>query len=86
MRQTVPNERIRLEGNIKTRTHQLSVYLEPPIYDQLRELAFVERTKMHTLILQGLDLFFQKRALTSNRRLTGIQHSCGCLARDRRHV
>jgi hypothetical protein len=77
MRQTVPNERIRLEGNIKTRTHQLSVYLEPPIYDQLRELAFVERTKMHTLMLEGLDLLFQKRSLKSDQPLICIQHSCG---------
>jgi hypothetical protein len=77
MKQAVPNGRAGLEGNIKNRTHQLSVYLEPPIYDQLRELAFVERTKMHTLILEGLDLVFQKRALISNRPLIGIQHSCG---------
>jgi hypothetical protein len=77
MKQAIPNERTGLEGNIKNRTHQLSVYLEPPVYNQLRELAFVERTKMHTLILEGLDLVFQTRALKSNQRLISIQHSCG---------
>lgn len=53
------------EGNIKQRATQMTLYLEPPAYDQLRELAFTERTKMHPLILEAIDLLFRKRGLKS---------------------
>ena len=52
-----PNPR----GTLKERAKQLSVYLEPPVYDQLRDLAYTERTKIHQLMLEALDLLFQKR-------------------------
>lgn len=53
------------EGNIKQRATQMTLYLEDPAYDQLRELAFTERTKMHPLILEAIDLLFKKRGLKS---------------------
>lgn len=52
-------------GTLKTRARQLSVYLEPPIYDQLRAIAFAERTKMHALMLEAVDLLFRKRGARS---------------------
>ena len=52
-------------GTLKERARQLSVYLEPPIYDQLRALAFAERTKMHALMLEAVDLLFKKRGARS---------------------
>lgn len=52
-------------GTIRERATQMSVYLEHPAYDQLRELAFTERKKMHQLLLEGVDLLFKKRGLKS---------------------
>ena len=43
----------------------MSVYLEPPVYDQLRDLAYAERTKMHALMLEALDLLFKQRGARS---------------------
>src|SRR3954468_10303789 len=51
------------QGTLKRRSVQQSLYLEPPVYEQLRELAFHERRAMHTLVLEGLDLLFRKRGL-----------------------
>jgi hypothetical protein len=48
-------------GTLKERARQLSVYLEPPVYEQLREMAYAERTKMHALMLEALDLLFRGR-------------------------
>lgn len=50
---------------LKQRAKQMSVYLEPPVYDQLRELAFAERSKMHVLMLEALDLLFKQRGARS---------------------
>jgi hypothetical protein len=55
----------RPQGTLKERAHQLSVYLEPPVYDQLRELAYTERTKIHPLMLEALDLLFKQRGSLS---------------------
>ena len=57
-------------GTLKERARQLSVYLEPPVYEQLRELAYTERTKMHGLMLEAVDLLFKKRGALSIRQLT----------------
>jgi len=46
---------------LKERAKQLSVYLEPPVYDQLRDIAYTERTKIHPLMLEALDLLFKQR-------------------------
>lgn len=52
-------------ATLKQRARQMSVYLEPPVYDQLRDLAFAERTKMHALMLEALDLLFRDRGSLS---------------------
>ena len=57
-------------GTLKQRAKQMSVYLEPPVYDQLRELAFAERTKMHALMLEALDLLFRQRGARSIEQIT----------------
>lgn len=46
---------------LKERAKQLSLYLEEPVYEQLRDLAYTERKKIHGLVLEGLDLLFKKR-------------------------
>ena len=42
----------------RPRTVQQTVYLTPAVHDQLRELAFAERVKMHAILMEGLDLVF----------------------------
>ena len=44
---------------------QQTVYLPLPVYEQLRRLAFEERSKMHSLLMEGLDRVFQDRGLTA---------------------
>lgn len=56
-------------GTLKQRAKQLSVYLEPPVYDQLRDIAYAERAKMHALMLEGLDLLFRERGARSLKEL-----------------
>ena len=58
------------QGTLKERAKQLSVYLEPPVYEQLRELAYTERTKIHQLMLEAVDLLFKNRGALSIRELT----------------
>jgi hypothetical protein len=50
------------QKTLKERAKQLSVYLEPPVYDQLRDIAYTERTKIHPLMLEALDLLFKQNA------------------------
>ena len=54
----------------KPRTVQQTVYLTPAVHDQLRELAFAERVKMHSLLMEGLDLVFKDRGLKPLSELT----------------
>ena len=61
---------LRGPGTLKERARQLSVYLEPAVYDQLREIAHAERTKMHTLMLESVDLLFKQRGALSIKQLT----------------
>lgn len=58
---------------LKERAKQLSVYLEPAVHDQLRDLAYTERTKIHALMLEGLDLLFRDRGARSIADLEGRQ-------------
>lgn len=60
-------------ATLKQRARQMSVYLEPAVYDQLRDLAYAERTKMHALMLEGLDLLFKQRGARSIAQLTETQ-------------
>lgn len=55
---------------LKQRAKQLSVYLEPPVHDQLRDIAYTERTKIHQLMLEALDLLFKARGALSIDQLT----------------
>lgn len=57
-------------GTLKQRAKQLSVYLEPPVHDQLRDIAYTERTKIHQLMLEALDLLFKARGALSIEQLT----------------
>jgi len=54
----------------KDATIQQTVYLPPAVHDQLRELAFSERVKMHALIMEGLDAVFRARGMKSIADLT----------------
>lgn len=63
---TAPNPR----GTLKERAKQLSVYLEPAVHDQLRDIAYTERTKIHQLMLEALDLLFKARGSLSIEQLT----------------
>ena len=57
------------QGTLKQRAHQLSVYLEGPVYDRLRDIAHDERTKLHPLILEAIDLLLKKRGSPSIKEL-----------------
>lgn len=57
-------------GTLKQRAKQLSVYLEPSVHDQLRDLAYTERTKIHQLMLEALDLLFKARGQLSISQLS----------------
>ncbi|KAB1073148.1 ribbon-helix-helix domain-containing protein [Methylobacterium planeticum] len=59
----------RPSATLKERARQMSVYLEPPVYDQLRDLAYAERTKMHAIMLEALDLLFKQRGAKSIEQL-----------------
>jgi hypothetical protein len=56
-------------GTLKERAKQLSVYLEPAVHDQLRDIAYSERTKIHQLMLEALDLLFKNRGSLSIQQL-----------------
>lgn len=64
----------RSAATLKQRAKQMSVYLEPPVYDQLRELAFAERTKMHALMLEALDMLFKQRGARPIEQITAPDH------------
>ena len=57
-------------AGIKQRCHQMSVYIEPPVYDRLRDIAHEERVRMHALFLEAVDLLLKKRGAPSIRELT----------------
>lgn len=60
---------LRRRNATKEATIQQTIYLPPPVHDQLREIAFAERVKMHALIMEGLDEVFRKRGLKPIDRL-----------------
>lgn len=57
-------------ATLKERAKQLSVYLEPSVHDQLRDIAYTERTKIHQLMLESLDLLFKARGASSIQQLS----------------
>lgn len=66
-RRAAPPERA--GGTLKERAHQMSVYLEAPVYEKLRDIAHTERVKLHGLMLEGIDLMLRKRGQPSVRQL-----------------
>lgn len=69
----VANEPEPAARTLKQRAKQMSVYLEPPVYDQLRDIAHAERTKIHPLMLEALDMLFRQRGARSIRQLMDDQ-------------
>lgn len=59
-----------LSARRKSATIQQTLYLPPAVHEQLRELAFSERVKMHALIMEGLDAVFLARGLKPIKDLT----------------
>lgn len=53
------------KGTLKERTRPQSLYLEIPVHEALREIAFVERTSMHALFLEGIDAVLKRRGAPS---------------------
>ena len=58
----------------------MSLYLEPEVYEELRELAHRKRTKMHPLILSAIDMLFRAEGspsidelLRTRKRIAGKQ-------------
>ena len=54
----------------RRRVKQQTAYLPVPVYEQIRRLAFEENTKMHSLLMEGLDRVFKDRGLPSIAELT----------------
>jgi hypothetical protein len=50
---------------------QQTAYLPEAVYEQLRKLAFDERRRIHSYIMEGLDRVFRDRGLPSVEELTG---------------
>jgi len=50
---------VKSKGEIVKQT----VYLPPAVHEQLRQLAFEERKKMHDYLVEGLDRVFKNRGL-----------------------
>ena len=67
---SAPPRESKAGATLKERAKQMSVYLEPPVYDQLRDLAYAERTKMHAIMLEALDLLFKQRGARSIEQLS----------------
>lgn len=49
---------------------QQTAYLPDAVYEQLRKLAFDERRRIHSYIMEGLDRVFRDRGLPSVEELT----------------
>ena len=58
----VEGETVERLAPLKERARQLTLYLDPEVYDRLRDIAHEERTKMHPLILEGIALMMKKRS------------------------
>ena len=53
------------KSGVKPKKIQQTAYLPVAVHEQLRRLAFEERSKMHDYIMEGLDRVFQDRGLPS---------------------
>ena len=50
---------------------QQTAYLPEAVYEQLRKLAFDERRRIHSYLMEGLNRVFRDRGLPSVEELTG---------------
>jgi hypothetical protein len=57
-------------GGGRAHVKQLTLYLPHPVYRQLRELAFHEERRMHSLLMEGLDRLFADRGARSIEQIT----------------
>ncbi len=57
-------------GGQRSHVKQLTLYLPHPVYRQLRELAFHEEKRMHSLLMEGLDRVFADRGARSVKQIT----------------
>jgi hypothetical protein len=57
-------------GGQRAHVKQLTLYLPHPVYRQLRELAFHEEKRMHSLLMEGLDRVFADRGVQSIEHIT----------------
>ena len=64
-RTTVKNVNEANQAKGKSATVKQTVYLPPAVHEQLRQLAFEERRKMHDYLVEGLDRVFKNRGLKS---------------------
>ncbi len=64
-------KKLRVTGGSKSETVKQTVYLPPAVHDQLRQLAFEERKKMHDYLVEGLDRVFKNRGLKPYTELSG---------------
>ena len=73
LREDSPNNTATASGK-RPGIKQQTAYLALPVYEQVRRLAFEENTKMHTLLMEGLDRVFKDRGLPSIAELTDKKH------------
>ena len=73
LRQDLPSNTAKTSGK-RPGIKQQTAYLALPVYEQVRRLAFEENTKMHTLLMEGLDRVFKNRGLPSIAELTDNDH------------
>ena len=73
LRRDLPNNAAKTSGR-RPGIKQQTAYLALPVYEQVRRLAFEENTKMHTLLMEGLDRVFKNRGLPSIAELTDEDH------------
>jgi hypothetical protein len=64
----------------KKKSQPVSFYPPKPVYEELRKLAFNERESMNALILEAVDLLFNKRGSVRAAGLNPIldSFSVGC--------
>ena len=60
---TPSEKKISSAETVKNEIIKQTVYLPSAVYEQLRQLAFEERKKMHDYLVEGLDRVFKDRGL-----------------------
>jgi hypothetical protein len=63
-------DRTKRSGGQRRHVKQLTLYLPHPVYKQLRELAFYEERRMHSLLMESLDRLFVERGMRSIEQIT----------------